>query len=91
MRKLHLVTIIGILLLGIIMVPSMVEGTVFHEYFYAKECFEIKEFHSRAEADQEYNRWKNALGDKFAGWDMNGLTDKSVSPIPLRICVFTNQ
>jgi len=91
MKRLYLVAIIGITLVGVIMIPSMLTGIVFHEYFYAKECFDTKEFQSRAEAEQEYDRWKNALGDKFAGGGFRGLADKSLNPTPLSICVFTNK
>ena len=41
--------------------------------------------------NQEYDRWKNTLGDKFAGGDFNGLSNKSIISTPLTICVFTNR
>jgi len=91
MRRLQLGAIIGITLVGVIMIPPVLGGTMFPEYYDEKMCFETKEFLNRAEADLEYSKWKDVLGDKFAGGDFNGLSYKSISPTPLTICVFTNR
>ena len=91
MRKIQLVAIIGISLVAVIMIPPGLTTTVFAGYFDSRECFETKEFVSRAEGEKEYERWKAALGDKFAGFDFNGLSEKTMTPTPLIVCVFTNK
>ena len=91
MRKIQLVAIIGISLVAIIMIPPGLTTTVFAGYFDSRECFETKEFVSRAEGEKEYDRWKTALGDKFAGFDFNGLSEKTIVPTSMTVCVFANR
>ena len=91
MRRLQLAAIIGVSLLGMYLIPSVLASTVFHEFLNERECFEVKAFVDRQKAEQEIERWENALGDKMAGLNFNGLTNSSITSTPLTICVFTNK
>ena len=90
MQKLRLIAIFGIFILTIVAIPQMLEAMKFPDYG-EKECFETKEFSDRALAEQEYNKWKNALDDKFAGFDFNGISDRNQVSAPLVVCIFTNR
>ena len=85
-----MITIFGISLLVATVIPQVLEATEFPDYG-EKECFETREFADREEAEQEFHKWKSVLGDKFAGFNFNGLSDKSLTPTPLTVCIFTNR
>jgi|APSaa5957512535_1039671.scaffolds.fasta_scaffold02963_16 hypothetical protein len=90
MQKLHLLSLIGITFLVVTIIPQVLASTIFPDYG-EKECFETKEFSDRVLAEQEYDKWRNALDDKFAGFDFNGISDRNQVSAPLVVCIFTNR
>ena len=90
MRKLYLIALVPMVFVAVTMFPPSWSIAI-DQHINEKECFETKSFLDRQEAEQEIDRWESVLGDKMAGVHYNGLSEKSLTPTPLTVCVFTNK